>query len=345
MDDVNSTAHVVNRLPLPTAKSALHLLQTPDLAHVDVPLPAYTSTTPETALSPVHDLVAGGVAGSAGIIVGHPLDSLKVRMQMITAIPGENAAPSSFGALLRSAEFGSVWRGLGAPLAAAAVVNASIFLTYGVSTRIWDEYRDERNMTETVADATAFDRNAICGGATGLVSSLFLCPSEHVKTKLQTQQTAGPALYRDSFHAARHILANHGLVGLYRGLLATTARQVPGFVVYFGTYERLKNCALAQQSLGPQHTLLASIAAGGTSGALSWAAAYPMDLIKSRIQALPMNCRMRDRSILHVAQQVMRRQGWRALYRGLGITMVRAFPVNGIIFPTYEVTLKALRSK
>ena len=109
MDEGNSTAHVVNRLT--TAKSALHLVQIPDLAHADVTLPDYTLTSPATTLSPMHDLIAGGVAGSAGIIVGHPLDSLKVRMQMITAIPGENATTSSFGALLRSAEFGSMWRG------------------------------------------------------------------------------------------------------------------------------------------------------------------------------------------------------------------------------------------
>ena len=33
----------------------------------------------------LRDLAAGGVAGSAGVVVGHPFDSIKVRMQNTTA--------------------------------------------------------------------------------------------------------------------------------------------------------------------------------------------------------------------------------------------------------------------
>jgi len=84
------------------------------------------------------------------------------------------------------------------------------------------------------------------------------------------------------------------------------------------------------------------IAAGGLSGTLSWAIVYPLDLIKTRIQSLPHNCRARERGLVRVGSDVVRRHGWRALYRGFGITMMRAFPVNGIIFPTYEMTSEAL---
>ena len=84
------------------------------------------------------------------------------------------------------------------------------------------------------------------------------------------------------------------------------------------------------------------IAAGGLSGTLSWAIVYPLDLIKTRIQSLPHDCRAHERDMVRVGSDVVRRHGWRALYSGFGITMMRAFPVNGIIFPTYEMTSKAL---
>eukprot|EP00579_Thalassiosira_antarctica_P005060 CAMPEP_0201881380 /NCGR_PEP_ID=MMETSP0902-20130614/11701_1 /ASSEMBLY_ACC=CAM_ASM_000551 /TAXON_ID=420261 /ORGANISM="Thalassiosira antarctica, Strain CCMP982" /LENGTH=330 /DNA_ID=CAMNT_0048409575 /DNA_START=48 /DNA_END=1040 /DNA_ORIENTATION=+ len=321
--DEGSTAKLARRLTFP------------NVAHADTT--STTSTTTSTTRALLHDLIAGGVAGSCGIIVGHPLDSLKVRMQMISG--SGNAAPS-FTTLLNSAKFGSVWKGIGAPLTMAAVINASIFLTYGGSTRVWDEYYYDPEKTKATS---SFTKNAICGGVTGIVSSLIICPSEHVKTKLQTQKVSAKVSYRNSFHAAEHIFTNHGIVGLYRGFSATIARQVPGFIVYFPTYHRLKDYAI-QNHFGTQYTLLASILSGGISGSVSWAIVYPVDLIKSRIQALPLGCSKKERSAVHVAKEVIRQHGWRALYRGLGITIMRAFPVNGIIFPTYELTLKALRS-
>jgi hypothetical protein len=50
----------------------------------------------------LQDIIAGGIAGSAGIIVGHPLDSLKVRMQM--------NGGSIQTLLSQSSKLGSVWR-------------------------------------------------------------------------------------------------------------------------------------------------------------------------------------------------------------------------------------------
>mmetsp|Transcript_33041 Transcript_33041/g.69542 ORF Transcript_33041/g.69542 Transcript_33041/m.69542 type:complete len:347 (+) Transcript_33041:105-1145(+) len=297
----------------------------------------------------LHDLIAGGVAGSAGIIVGHPLDSLKVRMQLMASSSSQGAASSStIRMLAQSSQFGSVWNGIGAPLAMAAVINASIFLTYGGSTRLWDELYVDPERTTTTAN-NSFTKNAVCGGITGLVSSFIVCPTEHIKTKLQTNHVSnGTSLYRDSFHAAEHTFTNHGIAGLYRGFSATIARQSLGFVVYFGTYDRLKKSIRKRssnsQSTTQYGTLLSSVAAGGLAGSLSWAIVYPMDLIKSRIQALPLDCRKSERSIIHVAREVVQRgHGWRALYRGFGITIMRAFPVNGIIFPTYEFTLSALK--
>ena len=65
---------------------------------------------------------------------------------------------------------------------------------------------------------------------------------------------------------------------------------------------------------------------------------YPLDLIKTRIQSLPHDCRARERDMVHIGLEVVRWHGWRVLYSGFGITMMRAFPVNGIIFLTYEMT-------
>ncbi|KAL7539974.1 hypothetical protein ACHAXR_010824 [Thalassiosira sp. AJA248-18] len=300
--------------------------------------------------------IAGGVAGIAGIFVGHPFDSLKVRMQMMSATPSGQVVSASTTAaspsrmlFVQSSQFGSLWKGIGAPVAMAAVVNASVFFTYGGSMRIWDDYYFD---SETINAATAphsLMKTAVCGGVAGIVSSFIICPTEHIKTKLQTQRasttpsTLSSNLYRGSLHATNSIISNHGIKGLYRGFFATIARQSPAFAVFFASYDRIRNYAI-NNHFSAQYALMASITAGGFAGSLSWAAVYPMDLIKSRIQALPLECSKRKCSIAYVTREVVSLHGWRALYRGFGITVFRAFPVNAIIFPMYELTLKALRS-
>ena len=163
---------------------------------------------------------------------------------------------------------------------------------------------------------------------------------------MQTQNNASETAYRSSSHAARSILSNHGIQGLYRGFISTCLRQSLGFSVYFASYNTIKDHLRYQ--LGPEHIWLPSIFAGGIAGFYSWGVVYPIDYIKSRIQAIPLSTttisRTESLSIWNVAKKTIQQQGWKALYRGLGITVLRAFPVNGIIFPTYELTLSMLEA-
>jgi len=264
----------------------------------------------------IHDLIAGGIAGSAGIVVGHPLDSLKVRIQM--------DGGSIRKLLSQSSRVGSVWNGLPAPLVGAAALNSCMFLTHGFATRLWDAFFDTNN-NHGVA------KEAVCGGITGFVSTFIMCPTEHIKTKLQTNSN----MYKNSFHAAQQIFKTHGLAGLNRGFVATAVRQTPGFCVYFSTYQRLKHTLHSHDSIQCNH-LAASILAGGIAGSFSWAIVYPIDLIKSRIQALPLDCNKIDRSILSIGNKILQERGWKALYRGFGITVLRAFPVNAVILTTHS---------
>lgn len=279
-----------------------------------------TTATEQKPTNAINDLIAGGIAGSAGIFVGHPLDSLKVRMQM--------GGGSIRTILSQSSTLGSVWNGLPAPMAGASALNACIFLTYGSTTRLWDKYDTSDGKND---DINSLAKEAICGGITGFVSSFIMCPTEHIKTKIQVNATN----YRNSFHAAQQIFSTHGFIGLNRGFVATAIRQSPGFCVYFGTYERLKDSLQTHNNIKCSQ-FVASILAGGVAGSLSWAIVYPIDLIKSRIQALPLDCNKNERSIMQIGKTILQESGWKALYRGFGITVVRAFPVNAVILTTHS---------
>lgn len=299
---------------------------------ITLPLHAPAGASRQQAKSnAIHDLIAGGVAGSAGIVIGHPMDSIKVRLQMASGTSSSAAGAFQLTGLMR---------GIAAPFAMAAFVNASIFTTFGEASRFWDnnlQGGDERSAGEiSSCREDSINKNFVCGAVTGVISSLILAPTEHIKCRMQ----AGRETYANSLDAGRRIWETRGVSGLYRGLMATWLRQAPGFGVYFSCYDGIKH--RLQKSLG--ESWAAPILAGGTAGSLSWAVVYPIDLIKSRIQVLPLDTPKLERSMWNIARGIYRQGGWRSLYRGLGITVLRAFPVNAIIFPTYELTLAFLKN-
>ena len=89
----------------------------------------------------------------------------------------------------------------------------------------------------------------------------------------------------------------------------------------------------------------ASALAGGCSGALTWALIYPFDVVKTRIQTAPLTTPIEKRRIVYMFRAIYKEHGIQYFFRGLGVTLLRAFPVNAIIFPVYEFTLFELNQR
>lgn len=79
--------------------------------------------------------------------------------------------------------------------------------------------------------------------------------------------------------------------------------------------------------------LLKTTIAGGIGGVAFWVAIFPADVLKSRIQI----SESKD-SMLIVARSIIKNEGFRGLYKGLGPTVVRTFPASGALFVAYEYT-------
>jgi solute carrier family 25 carnitine/acylcarnitine transporter 20/29 len=172
----------------------------------------------ETQVTAFHDLIAGGVAGSASVVVGHPFDTIKVRLQFSSG----SASPASFGGL------SSLFRGMAAPLSTAAIVNAIIFSSYGASSRLWDDHVGKLTQEEIILQHDPWQKAFCCGAFAGAVQSLVICPMEHLKCRLQVQHGKGAAdnIYKGPVHAARSIVQSYGIRGLYRGMMCTAWREV-----------------------------------------------------------------------------------------------------------------------
>jgi solute carrier family 25 (mitochondrial carnitine/acylcarnitine transporter), member 20/29 len=79
-------------------------------------------------------------------------------------------------------------------------------------------------------------------------------------------------------------------MGLYKGFVPMLLRDVPGWGVYFFTYEYLKSLmrldSSEQKSIQQMSNLeiLTLMWAGGVAGQMSWIVSYPWDVIKTTMQ-------------------------------------------------------------
>jgi len=80
--------------------------------------------------------------------------------------------------------------------------------------------------------------------------------------------------------------------------------------------------------------------AGSAAGVCYWTIPFPADTVKSKLQTDP---RFAGRAFDDVFRTVIREDGVRGLYRGVGITAARAAPAHAALFFAYEVVDRQLQ--
>merc|ERR1711872_242877 len=102
----------------------------------------------------------------------------------------------------------------------------------------------------------------------------------------------------------------------------------PAFGIYFGSYE------LMLRKFGDSTPVI--LTAGGMAGIFSWIFTYPQDVIKSRLQADGFGPNQQYSSTRHCIQASLEAEGYSCLTRGVGSTIIRAFPMNAVTFGVYS---------
>ena len=77
---------------------------------------------------------------------------------------------------------------------------------------------------------------AAAGSMASLFSGLVLCPTELIKCRLQAARELG---VREGgvLSTVKEILVSEGGAGLFRGLIPTWCREIPGYFCFFLGYE------------------------------------------------------------------------------------------------------------
>ncbi|RKP36437.1 mitochondrial carrier domain-containing protein, partial [Dimargaris cristalligena] len=179
-------------------------------------------------------------------------------------------------------------------------------------------------------------KHTIAGAGAGCVSAIVTCPLDVVKTRLQNQGRGDgiTPLYRGTLHTLRRIGAEEGIRGLYRGLGPTVMGYLPTWAIYFSTYDALKVQIARRLNRSIDHPLVHILSATG-AGATSSMATNPLWVIKTRFMTQNERTAYRYNNTLHAFQSILRTEGVRGLYKGLGSSFLGLSHVV-VHFPLYE---------
>jgi len=280
------------------------------------------NTSPKRASSPLIDTLSGSIAGMIGLVVGSPFDFVKVRMQNQTAGNTKvHIIPTIFQAW-KNEGITAFYKGLLPPLIGEGILNSVWFGTYAVVSALLQKDRN-KNLT--------FAQGCIAGTAAGVTGSFVYGPVDLVKVRVQMSKERGDKRKKPT-QIIKEIYKSDGIWGFTRGLGTTIIREVPSMSAYFGIYNSLKQAVTRSDGT---ISLFGQIIAGGTAGATAWACVYPVDVVKTRMQATS-----QFNSVRACVTSMIQNEGIFSFFQGLTPCLMRSFPVNATIFLVYELIIK-----
>ncbi|KAA3478015.1 mitochondrial arginine transporter BAC1-like [Gossypium australe] len=297
------------------------------------------------------EYVAGLLAGVATVIVGHPFDTVKVKLQKhnteVEGIKYRNGLHCTVRILATEGVRG-LYKGATSSFIGVAFESSLVFGIYSHTKKLLQGgVQSSGPQPQVIIPSAAF------GGA---IISFVLCPSELVKAELLQcrMQVQGadsvPKLgsYSSPLDCAVKTIKSDGVTGMFRGGSTTLLRESVGNAVFFSVYEYVRYymyLRLNMDSSDPHN--LTDIGIGILTGGLGgvavsiltslrfeffnssyclyllifaphfWSAVLPLDVAKTVIQTAPdKSC---QRNPFQVLNSVTRSDSLIIIYRRAGV--------------------------
>jgi len=311
---------------------------------------------------PVHkrvlDILPGVSGGVARIMVGQPFDTIKTRLQVLgkgtigaAGMPPEMVYTSGMDCvrkMFKAEGPTSLYKGTVAPL-------LGNMLLLGIHFPTFNKTRAHLEAGDAPGTFTPWKILA-AGAAAGAAGSVVSSPTELIRTKMQMvrknnilAQIKGSAAgglnpeenYKGNWDCAKKILRNHGLRGIYSGYLSTLLRDMQGYAWFFFGYEAtihyLAGPGKTKADLDYSQVMLAGVMAGFGL----WGSMFPIDTIKSKIQADSLS-KPEFKGTMDCIRRSVAIEGYGGLWRGVTAALWRAIPVNAAIFLAVEGTRQVI---
>ncbi|KLJ08803.1 solute carrier family 25, member 46 [Blastomyces silverae] len=291
----------------------------------------------------IKSFVAGGAGGLCAVVVGHPFDLVKVRLQTAEKGVYSGAIDVVKRTIAREGLTRGLYAGVSAPLVGVTPMFAVSFWGYDVGKTLVRNFS-----TVPVHNGTpqfSIAQISAAGFFSAIPMTLITAPFERVKVLLQIQGQNPPPpgqkpKYSGGVDVVRQLYKEGGIRSVFRGSAMTLARDGPGSAAYFAAYEYIKRSLTPKDADGNvtgELSLTAVVAAGGAAGIAMWIPVFPIDTIKSRLQSAEGRP-----TISGTIRGVYASGGIKAFFPGFGPALARAVPANAATFLGVELAHKAM---
>lgn len=313
--------------------------------------------------SRVVEALSGICGGIAVVLVGHPFDTTKTRMQ-VSPRGYYKGTLDCVRRTLKKEGWRGFYSGMSSPLIGQMFFRAASFTTFHASL-------NRLNMVSSSDLQNSPKILFAAGGITGFVVAFIEAPIDVVKTKLQIQTfTQKLALesasdwghpvrsenvklravlpYNSFYSCVAHIVRTNGTAALFQGLSGTLVRNVPANALFFPVNELVKSAFVSRRNknaaasgivqkrklTASDLTLPERLVSGASAGLCYWVLTYPFDAIKGRMQGTPFEQRI---SWAATARSIFQEYGPRGFLRGIVPCAARSVPACSALFTTMDL--------
>ncbi|KAI5949559.1 FLX1 [Candida jiufengensis] len=307
------------------------------------------------------EILSGLAAGFTTTILTHPLDVLKIRLQLDHNRVGMKSKPfqsviniikqlntdaqSSTYINFKHQKFktpfpinylSQYYRGLIPNL----IGNIS---AWGLYFTLYAEFKKDLNLSNK--SMNYFLSSTLAGISTSILTN----PIWVLKTRILSSSKNSKNAYKSVIDGIKQMLFQEGILSFWKGCLPSMV-QVFQASLQFTIYDNMKNYIIKNQQLDNNKNQLGLsnwqyLYISATSKIISTLIFYPTQVIKSRLQNFKQNDHNRQYKITInkiIKQLYLKEGGISAFYKGLSTNIIRVLPATCITFVVYENVKKFL---
>ncbi|PWN48265.1 mitochondrial carrier [Violaceomyces palustris] len=312
-------------------------------------------------------LIAGGIAGAVSRTATAPFDRLKIYLittSRTTPVPdlaagavkgqkpgGDAAAKVATKGigLLHEAliavyrEGGGLkafWLGNGLNCLKIFPESAIKFLSYETAKRAFAKYVDNVSDSRDISGTSRF----MSGGFGGITSQLAIYPIETLKTRLMSSQANSQKLKGNALliATAKDMWKQGAIKTYYRGLTAGLIGVFPYSAIDMSTFEGIKLFYIKYTGR-EEPGVLALLAFGSLSGSVGATTVYPLNLVRTRLQAAGTPAHPQVYAgFMDAVRTTYKNEGVVGFYRGLVPSLAKVVPAVSISYVVYEHSKRKL---
>lgn len=306
---------------------------------------------------------AGGIAGALSAFAVCPLDVAKTKLQAqggliaiqrsLAKTANSNGSEFAFSGqkyrgmmhtlttIVREEGIKGLYRGV-VPISVGYLPTCAIYFM------VYEEAKNRIQFKQS--PSLSYMASALIAGAS---ATLATNPIWVIKTRLITQ-SVNSTVYTGTLDAVCKIYRTEGIKAFYAGL-GPALLGLLHVGIQFPMYEKLKRFFGVNENEPILSQVPQILSASVVSKICASSVTYPHEVVRTRVQIRPIQSSTstnvlvppvrKYRGIIQTTSTILREEGWRTFYSGLGTNMVRTIPASAITLLSFEIVSSSLRQR